>query len=363
MNPLTHILAKLNKRTDAPALGPEYEYCPKCEANLTLQKGYRSDLSFWTCKGCGEMLINPELDTGSDIVWVCDNCGIMLNLQPGFNEDCGSFKCTECGYDNKISREEIYLNEDEFMVAHNSPYRGLTDEDALSLSMYTDEQPINGRDDITIVRNMEDDRLYVRKFLRTYDLSVYEYLKDNPIAHMPRIYEIFEGDNNLIVIEEYIQGKTLQEILLQGSMDKETAVRIIRDICKIARNLHNPDKPIIHRDIKPSNVIVSSGGEIYLLDMNVAKWYKPDEVEDTRLLGTQYYAAPEQLGYGFSASTDKSDIYALGMLLNVLVTGKLPKEERAPHDIFAIVERCICLEPRERFSDDELIEAIDSLLR
>ena len=45
-----------------------HEFCPKCEANLTLQKGYDNALPYWVCKGCGEMLINPSLDTDSDIV-------------------------------------------------------------------------------------------------------------------------------------------------------------------------------------------------------------------------------------------------------------------------------------------------------
>lgn len=42
--------------------GYSHEFCPRCEANITLQKGYRNDLPYWVCKGCGEMLINPEVD-------------------------------------------------------------------------------------------------------------------------------------------------------------------------------------------------------------------------------------------------------------------------------------------------------------
>ena len=63
----------------------EYEYCPRCEADLTLQKGYSNKLPYWICLGCGEMLINPEVD--SDVAWFCDKCGAMLNIQPGFRDD------------------------------------------------------------------------------------------------------------------------------------------------------------------------------------------------------------------------------------------------------------------------------------
>ena len=84
--------------------------------------------------------------------------------------------------------------------------------------------------------------------------------------------------------------------------------------------------------------MVNSDLEVFLLDVNVAKWYKPEEKEDTRLLGTLYYAAPEQFGYGFSSSSEKTDIYAIGILMNIMITGKLPKEEKAAGDITSAVK-------------------------
>ena len=76
-----------------------------------------------------------------------------------------------------------------------------------------------------------------------------------------------------------------------------------------------------------------------------------------------YYAAPEQFGYGFSASSAKSDIYALGVLLNVMITGKIPKEEKSPEPIWSIVKKCIELNPEDRYTDDGLIYAFDNILR
>lgn len=84
--------------------------------------------------------------------------------------------------------------------------------------------------------------------------------------------------------------------------------------------------------------------------------------KDTRLLGTLYFAAPEQFGYGFSASTIKADIYAVGILLNMMLTGKLPKEEKATGEIWKIIEKCIRLNPEERYSDDELITVLNQEL-
>ena len=68
--------------------GATDEFCPRCHATLALQKGYDPNLKYWICKGCGEMLINPEIE--SDIVWFCDGCGAVMNEQEGFAEDAGT---------------------------------------------------------------------------------------------------------------------------------------------------------------------------------------------------------------------------------------------------------------------------------
>lgn len=339
----------------------EHEFCPRCEANLTLQKGYSNDLPYWICKGCGEMLINPAVDTDTDIVWRCDKCGSMLNIQQGFNEECKHWVCEECGYINGIEMDKVFTSDDEYQAYQRNPYKGLSDTEILRLSLYEDETYIDGRGDIILVSQIETKKLYVKKLITSYNKSVYEYLRDNPIEHMPRIYEVYESDNCLIVIEEYIRGNTLECVLNEATFSEEFALNIVKQTCRILDTLHKQPTPIIHRDIKPSNIIVMGNGEVYLLDMNVAKWYNPDKNDDTRYMGTQYYAAPEQFGYGFSSSSDKTDIYAVGILLNVMLTGKIPKEEKAEGVVWDIIERCISLEPENRYTATELIEAIDKI--
>ncbi|MBQ1894182.1 MAG: hypothetical protein II167_00640, partial [Clostridiales bacterium] len=58
---------KRRERGNAVLSANEHEFCPRCDANLTLQKGYINTLPYWVCKGCGEMLINPEVQADSDI--------------------------------------------------------------------------------------------------------------------------------------------------------------------------------------------------------------------------------------------------------------------------------------------------------
>ena len=191
---------------------PEYEFCPRCEANLTLQKGYSNTLPYWICLGCGEMLINPEID--SDVAWICDKCGTMLNIQPGFREECGEWRCTVCGFVNKIDESTLYESEDEYEADLRNPYRGLSDEDALALSFYEETAPVAGREHVTLVRHRESGQYYIKKILTVYNKSIYRYLMGcRPIAHMPKIEAVYEGSNCLIVIEEYVDGMTVEKML------------------------------------------------------------------------------------------------------------------------------------------------------
>lgn len=362
MNLLNNIIGKIKYKGDI-AYHPNYpyEFCPRCEANITLQKGFDNSLPYWICKGCGEMLINPNVP--GDIAWICDKCESMLNVQQGFNEKCGTWKCTECGFENRINESEVYISDDEYRAALENSYKGMSDEDVIEILRYEDVRIINGRSDIVLVENPETGNLYIKKILKTYDASVYQYLMNHPVPQMPKVFGVYEGDNNLVIIEEYIEGMTLEDVLKEGQISADQALTITRKICNILQHLHGLDTPIIHRDIKPSNIIISTNGEPYLLDINAAKWFDPEKSQDTKLLGTPYFAAPEQFGYGFSASSEKSDIYALGILLNVMITGKIPKDEKASEPVWSIIEKCICLEPDDRYSDSELMDVLNNMLR
>ncbi len=339
---------------------PAYEYCPRCDANLTLQKGYHNDLPYWICKGCGEMLINPEVYAPSDITWICDGCGAMLNIQPGFHEDCGNWNCTVCGSVNPINAQELYLSEDEYQAELNNPYKGLSDDAVFRLSEYVEVQSLDEREHVFLVKSRETGQRYVKKLLRVYDQNVYEYLAAHPIGHMPKIVALFESDTCLIVIEEYIEGKTVADLLKEGAMPAEIAAGIVKSICVILTQLHHLPKPIVHRDIKPTNVIIRPDGDVYLLDMNAAKWYDAEKTDDTRYMGTEHYAAPEQVGYGFAASSAKSDIYALGMLFNVMLTGEFPKQKKADGPFWPLIKRCISLEAEQRYTAEELLVELEA---
>ena len=127
--------------------------------------------------------------------------------------------------------------------------------------------------------------------------------------------------------------------------------------CRILAQLHRAEPPIIHRDIKPGNIILTEDGTVKLLDMNAARQLSEGKEADTRLLGTAGYAAPEQ--YGFAQSDARTDIYAAGVLMNVLRTGCLPQEKLAGGSLRRIVRKCTHIDPNRRYaSAGELLAAL-----
>ena len=215
-------------------------------------------------------------------------------------------------------------------------------------------------DNVFLVRNNLDGQLYVKKDLDMYSLEIYEYLKEHHINNTPVIYDVFTVDKDLIVIEEFISGKTLNEYVIKnGPLSEDESVAIIKSLCYIIRDLHNCNPPIIHRDIKPENIIIKSDGSVVLLDMNAAKFYSDQQTKDTYLLGTYGYAAPEQ--YGFGKANKASDIYGLGKVLNFMLTGDVNKPVYGA--IGDIVRECTEIDYTNRYQNvDALLKALRTRL-
>lgn len=227
----------------------------------------------------------------------------------------------------------------------------------LELSFYSNISTLNEAHRIYLVRHIETQKIYVKKILSVYNLSVYQRLKDCPIQGIPHIYCLHEENNELTVIEEYISGSTLEEILeTSGALSEAATEKYLLELCDIVRELHTETTPIIHRDIKPSNIIITPHGHVFLIDLNAARPNIPKE-EDTVLLGTKGYAAPEQ--YGFGSSDITADIYAIGMLINTMLNGRFLPQPISYSRFTPIIRRCTMLDPKERFSSvSELQSAI-----
>ncbi len=234
----------------------------------------------------------------------------------------------------------------------------MTVNDELKLSYYRPVADIYAEHGVKLVQHVETGKFYVQKTLTVYNLDIFRQLKAHPIPNTPKIYELVEDGSSLIVIEEYLQGNSLQELLEAGTpFDESEVFSIAMQLSLIVQDLHHMNPPIIHRDIKPSNILLSPDHVVKLLDFNAAKRENDRESRDTVLLGTFGYAAPEQ--YGFAASNVQTDLYAIGALINVLLTGALPSEKLAEGTFAKIIKKCTELDPKNRFENiDALIAAL-----
>ena len=182
---------------------------------------------------------------------------------------------------------------------------------------------------------------------------LYKILKTEEIPYVPEIYRLVEFEEKLFVVEEYIPGLTLEELLQYNETFPENDVAdIMRQICESLYILHAYN--IIHRDIKPSNIILTKDGVIRLIDFGISRIAKDENDTDTKYLGTRGYAPPEQ--YGFGQTDARSDIYSLGVLIQRLL-GKNYNGWIKP-----IIERCTQFDPEKRYDTaEDLLNEIDRL--
>ncbi|MGN1405116.1 MAG: protein kinase [Erysipelotrichaceae bacterium] len=218
--------------------------------------------------------------------------------------------------------------------------------------MYKVIADLNREHGVFLVQDTNDLCIYVKKILDIYNLDVYRFLYTDHIEGTPRIKELISEEDHLTVIEEYISGVSLRDRIDKQELTLDDILSYVNDICSILNSLHSSTKPVIHRDIKPGNIIITSYNKAVLLDFNAAKFYS-EESQDTILLGTKGYAAPEQ--YGFGSSSVQSDIYALGIMFKEMLDSINCEDTR----LLNICNKCTQLSPKERYKNvKELSDAI-----
>lgn len=208
---------------------------------------------------------------------------------------------------------------------------------------------------VLLVKNIESNEIQVMKYKKDYNIKVIKALQEYEYAGIPKIYYIREEDDYLLTIEEYIHGKSLRQLYEQnGPFSEEVVLNYFLALCKIIKNLHNSIPPIIHRDIKPDNIILTNDQVIKLIDFDASKEEDSDKKQDTVLFGTHEYAAPEQ--YGFGKSDHRTDIYQIGITMNVLLTGQFPIHFTYEGDLGSVIRKCTEYDKEDRFSTIEDLE-------
>lgn len=179
------------------------------------------------------------------------------------------------------------------------------------------------------------------------DASIYNMLKNISHPNLPKIYSVQSNGTKCEVIEEYINGTTVADILKSGLYTEYGVCAIIKNVCSALDTLHSLN--IIHRDIKPENIMIDSSGNVKLIDFDAARIFKNYQPQDTSFIGTTGFAAPEQ--YGINQTDCRSDIFAIGILMNVMLTGEHPSKKLYNGKLGKIIETCINIDPNKRYSN------------
>lgn len=147
--------------------------------------------------------------------------------------------------------------------------------------------------------------------------------------NLPQISHHFLFEDKYYLVMEYIEGLNLAQVIEErGHPPKEfEVVAWAIQICDVLDYLHTQKpNPIIYRDLKPSNIMLTTHGQIKLIDFGIARFFDPCKVTDTFKMGSVGFSPPEQ--YRGKGTTDaRSDIYSLGATLHFLLTGRDPQDE------------------------------------
>ncbi len=177
---------------------------------------------------------------------------------------------------------------------------------------------LNRKVAVKILRgDLAEDEKFVRRFQR--EAISASSLNDPNIVE---VYDVGEDDGKYFIVMEYVEGKTLKQLIKKrGSLTLPEVIDIMLQLTSAISHAH--ESYIIHRDIKPQNVIILEDGRVKIMDFGIAVALNAGELTQTNsVMGTVYYIPPEQANGG--AADIKSDIYSLGILMYELVTGHVP---------------------------------------
>lgn len=204
-------------------------------------------------------------------------------------------------------------------------------------------------------------------------------------AHICTIHEVGEADGKAYIVMERVEGRPLKELIPAGGLPVEAVLRYGAQIADALNHAH--ERGIVHRDLKSLNVVVTSAGQLKVLDFGLAKRFTGSELDEaTRsqkslteagaVVGTLTYMAPEVLR-GEPADA-RSDIWALGVVLYEMAAGRMPFRGQTgfelssailreappplpaevPSVLRAIIHRCLSKEPGQRYQHAGEIRAV-----
>lgn len=181
--------------------------------------------------------------------------------------------------------------------------------------------------DLVVVKLLTFSHSFTWDDLKLFEREA-ETLKHLSHPAIPSYLDYFDLDSPLgkgfALVQSYVKGKSLQELLKAGRTFSETqTIQIAKDVLGILVYLHNRQPLVIHRDIKPSNILLDQDNRVYLVDFGSVQNRVAKQGSTITVVGTYGYMPPEQFG---GRTVPASDLYALGATLINLITGQQPAD-------------------------------------
>ena len=201
--------------------------------------------------------------------------------------------------------------------------------------------------------DLAGDEKFVRRFQR-------EALASSSLSHpnIVEMYDVGEDNGNYYIVMEYIDGKTLKQLIKKrGALTVSECIDIMLQLTDGIDHAHA--SYIIHRDLKPQNIMIQDNGEIKITDFGIAMALNSTQLTQTNsVMGSVHYLPPEQAsGKG---ATVKSDVYSMGILFYELLTGSLPfKGENAVEIAFKHIKNDI---PSIREQNSSIPQSIENIV-
>lgn len=195
----------------------------------------------------------------------------------------------------------------------------------------------------SLMRNKDTGELVVKKEMGKESFSVYSLLKSIKNKNLIKVLECFRDEDKTIEIEEYVNGKRLDDYFREKKATLEQVVDVGIALCEGLAPMHKLN--LVHRDIQPKNIIITNEGSLKIIDFDISRKENENATHDTTLLGTVGYAAPEQ--YGFAQTTNRSDIYSIGAVL---------KELSSFSELDKIIAKCMEMDPANRYENVEQLK-------
>jgi eukaryotic-like serine/threonine-protein kinase len=189
-------------------------------------------------------------------------------------------------------------------------------------AVYKAKHPTLNRTVILKKLTIKGNPQFIERFKREAKIMM-DFKHDNIVT----VYDHFKEGNSYYIVLEYVDGSSLDELIKkERALPSVLAMYVFLEICRALKYAH--DTGVIHRDIKPANVLISRSGEVKLVDFGIAAYEEETEGEKDltthgMTLGTPSYMPPEQ--FEDTKSVGKAaDIYAMGVVLYEMVTGRKP---------------------------------------